>query len=270
MRPIPVLMYHHVNPNKGDMITVTPEVFSSHLECIKDSGYKTLTLGQLRGYIDGEYDPGSKAVVLTFDDGYLDNFYFAFPLLKAYGAHAAIFIATGWVDKASGEGADKAGMEDEFKKAASTHAEIKSLIEEGAFSRVIMDWDMVKEMAGSGLVEFGSHTVTHASCDSISTEEVQAELRDSKKRIEEELKRHCEYLCWPRGRFNGGSAAAAKGAGYRGLFTTGHGVVKKGSDPFFIKRIVVKGAPGWFQKRLRIYTNPLMADFYLKIKGKVI
>jgi len=261
MNPLPVFMYHHVNPNKGDMITVTPEIFRSHLECIKEAGYKTLTLGQLRDYIDGEYDPGGKAVVLTFDDGYLDNFYFAFPLLKAYGVHAVVFIATGWVDKASGEGTDKAALEDEFKKAVPTHAASKTLMEEGAFSRVIMDWDMVKEMARSGLVEFGSHTVTHAGCDSISTEEVQAELRDSKKRIEEELKRPCEYLCWPRGRFTGGSVAAAKGAGYRGVFTTEHGVVKKGSDPCAIKRIVVKDGPRWFKNRVRIYTSPLRPIF---------
>ncbi|MFQ5441395.1 MAG: polysaccharide deacetylase family protein [Thermodesulfobacteriota bacterium] len=270
MNPLPVLMYHHVNPNKGDMITVTPEVFSSHLEFIKDAGYKTLSLDELRGYIDGEYDPGGKAVVITFDDGYLDNFYYAFPLIKAYGVKAALFIATAWVDKASGEGADKAALQEEYKKAAPTHAASKAIIEEGAFSRVIMDWDMVKEMALSGLVEFGSHTVTHAGCDNISKEEVQAELRDSKKRIETELERPCRYLCWPRGRFNGGSVAAAKGLGYRGVFTTERGVVKKGSDPFAIKRIAVKDGARWFQKRVRIYTNPLMADFYLKIKGRVL
>lgn len=263
MAVVPVLMYHHVNPNRGDMITVTPEVFEAQMRHIKEAGYRTLTLDELLGFIEGRLTPEGKAVAITFDDGYLDNYIYAYPVLKRYGLKAAIFIVTDWVDKASAV-KDKSGVVEGFKKQPLTHAEAKALVDRGELEKVSVDWAMVEEMEGT--IEFHSHTKTHRSCDKLDVKELAAELNGSKEAIEKRLKKGCDFLCWPKGRFNDGSVKAAKGAGYKGLFTTAPGVAERGTDPHHIKRIVVKDGKGWLKSRLRLYTSPMLSKIYLKLK----
>ncbi|MFQ5353748.1 MAG: polysaccharide deacetylase family protein [Thermodesulfobacteriota bacterium] len=267
MATIPVLMYHHVNPNSGDMITVTPEDFESHLKSIKEGGYRTLSLNELYGFIEGSFKCEERAVVLTFDDGYLDNFVYAFPLLKKYGLHAVIFTVAGWIDGASSAPINKEGLE-AFKEKTPNHRQAKALVARGSYSDVIMNWDMARAMQESGLVEFASHTLSHIECDSLPERILKRELTESKKRLLRELKTPCEYLCWPRGRFNESSIRMARDLGYKGCFTTERGIVSEGLNPMSINRIAVKAAPNWVGKRLAIYTSPLLARLYLGIKGK--
>lgn len=249
------------------MITVTPEDFEAHLKSIRDGGYRTLTLAELQGFMDGSFRCAEKAVVITFDDAYLDNFVYAFPLLKKYNQQAVIFAVTDWLGGASAAPLDNAGLA-AFKKKPPTHDEAKALIAKGAFSHAVMNWDMARAMEESGVCEFASHTLSHAECDSLGEIELQRELGESKKILEEELKVPCEYLCWPRGRFTETAVRVAKKAGYRGCFTTERGVISRASDPMYISRIVVKKGPQWVRKRLAIYTNPMLARLYLGIKGK--
>lgn len=267
MPTVPVLMYHHVNPNKGDMITVTPDVFEAQMRHIRDSGIRTLSLDELLGFIEGRLHLKEKSVAVTFDDGYLDNFLYAFPVMKAYNIKAAVFIVSNWADGAS-KGPDGEGLTGGFRKNPPTHRESKALIENGLYGRVLMGWEMIKEMHGSGMVDFHSHTMTHRKCDSLSREDLQKELKGSKDELEKRLGVPCDYLCWPKGRFSEAALEIAKDAGYRGVFTTGHGVAGENSDPFNIKRIVVKDGAGWFKTRLSIYTNPKMAGLYTMIRGR--
>lgn len=268
MRCMPVLMYHHVSPNKGDMITVTPEAFEGQLRHIKDAGYRAVGADELLAFMEGGISAEKKCVALTFDDGYLDNYLFAFPLLKAYGIKAIIFVVTNWVEAASGVDATaKMAAKEECLKRAPTHAECKRFIKEGMSHRAVLDWSMLKEMAGSGLVEVYSHTATHRSCDKLTRDEVAEELKDSRAAIMERLKMNPEHLCWPKGRFSTIALEAAVELGFRSIFTTEPGVVKKGDDPKRIKRIVVKEGAAWLKKRLRIYTNPILSDLYIKVKG---
>ncbi len=73
MRPVPVLTYHHVNEHKGDMVTVTSEVFERQMRYLRDSGYRTLRAGELLAYINGGLSLDEKAVMVTFDDGWLQT-----------------------------------------------------------------------------------------------------------------------------------------------------------------------------------------------------
>jgi len=264
---IPVLMYHHINPNKGDMITVTPSDFEGHLRSISEGGYRTLTLDELLGFMTGSMRIRGRAVVITFDDAFLDNFVYAFPLLRAYGARAAVFTPTAWLDGASSAPLGEAGLS-AFRKKAPTHSEAKALIQEGRFSEAIMDWDMAREMHGSGLVEFASHTATHAECDALGPGDLARELRASKERLEEVFGAPCHHLCWPRGRYSEAALAGALAAGYRACFTTERGVVTEGSDPLRVERIVTKEGAGWVGKRLAIYTSPLLSRAYLAMRGR--
>ena len=97
MRSVPVFMYHHINHYKGDLVTLTPEGFENHLRYLTEKGLQTVFLDELREYLRGERRFARPAVALTFDDGHLDNWVYAFPLLKKYGVKATIFVVTSWM-----------------------------------------------------------------------------------------------------------------------------------------------------------------------------
>ncbi|MBU4321267.1 MAG: polysaccharide deacetylase family protein [Nitrospinae bacterium] len=101
MRPIPVLMYHHINLHKWDMVTITPAVFEGQMEYLYKAGYRTLKIDELISYMSGGLALPQKAVVVTFDDGWLDNYIYAFPVLKKYKINAAVFLITNRVENAS-------------------------------------------------------------------------------------------------------------------------------------------------------------------------
>src|SRR3990170_5784941 len=92
MRPIPVFMYHHVNPNKDDMVTVVPDIFEAQMKFLAETGCRTLSADELVKSISGNMETAKKAVAITFDDGYLDNYQYAFPILKRYNIKAIIFF----------------------------------------------------------------------------------------------------------------------------------------------------------------------------------
>lgn len=263
-------MYHHINPNRGDMITVTPEVFDAQMRHVKEAGYRSLSADELVGFIGGKNEIDGRAVAITFDDGYLDNYVYAFPALKAHGVKATIFTVTAWADRAAAQNSakGKGSLMEGFRKKPPTHAEAKAMIEKGDCRESVMDWEMIEEMRGSGLVEFYSHTMTHMRCDRLDSEGLANELAGSRRSLEERLNRACRYLCWPKGKHTPESVEAAKAAGYSGIFTTAPGVARQGDDPFSIKRIPVKDGVNWFKSRLRIYTSPLMAAIYLRMSGK--
>lgn len=264
---VPVLMYHHVSPLKGDMVSVTPSVFDGQMRYIRDAGYQTLSLDELIGFMEGNFKPERKSVVITFDDGYLDNYIYAYPVLKACGLKAAVFLVSDWVDKASLV-KDKTQVIDDYKKMPLTHEQTKALAEKGVLEKVSVDWQMVREMEEGATIEFHSHTKSHRTADRLDKAELIEELSGSKRRIEEMTKRDCPYLCWPKGRYNAEAVDAAADAGYKGIFTTMPGVAQKGGDPLHIKRIVVKDSVAWLKVRLAIYTNPILAKGYLALRGK--
>ncbi len=260
MRPIPVLMYHHVNPHKGDTVTVTPDVFEGQMRHLRESGYRALTIDELVSYIAGETVLKQRAVVVTFDDGWLDNFIYAFPVMKRYNINACIFIVTDWVNNSATDASPSVTV--------PAHKESKSLIRKGRAGEVILGWDHIIAMQESGLMEFYAHTRSHARCTTLSAQELLSEVGESKRAIENHLSKPCPYMCWPYGEYNDAALKAAREVGYKALFTTVHGVVNPGSDPFAIKRIVIKDGIAWFKKRMLIYTTSLLAAFYLKIKKK--
>ncbi|MBF0328104.1 MAG: polysaccharide deacetylase family protein [Nitrospirae bacterium] len=261
MRPVPVLMYHHINPHKGDIVTVTPEVFAGQMEHLYKKGIRTLTLDELMDVIRGDIVLREKAVVVTFDDGWLDNYVYAFPSLIKYGIKAAIFLVTDRVDSASSSCC-------EMPLTIPNHAESKSLIQGREDRRVVLNWTLVNEMKKSGLVEFYSHTKSHARCNELDEDRLLNELTGSKHKIEERLGILCPHLCWPYGKYTDKAMETAKQAGYKALFTTKHGVVKAGDNPYEIKRIVVKDSISWFRKRMLVYTSSMLSDFYLRIKSE--
>ena len=140
--PIPVLMYHHVNPHKGDMVTVTPEVFEGQMKYLHESGYRTLKIDELLSYIAGGLTLKGKAVVVTFDDGWLDNYIYAFPAMKKYKINTAIFIITDRTERASAINPPASPLklrgEQRGVTVVPTHKESKLLIEKNEDYKVVL------------------------------------------------------------------------------------------------------------------------------------
>src|SRR5690606_38418058 len=94
-KSVPILMYHHVSPNLGP-ITTSPENFDYQLRWLKWHNYQTITTKQYADFLNGKPLP-PRSVMITFDDGYLDNWVWAYPILQKWGFNAVIFLVTSWV-----------------------------------------------------------------------------------------------------------------------------------------------------------------------------
>ena len=90
---VPVLMYHHVLEKSG-FIASSVDEFRSHMKFLAENGYKTLSVNEFIAYKKGELEVPKKSVCITFDDGWMDNYIYAYPIVKEFGLKANIFIIT--------------------------------------------------------------------------------------------------------------------------------------------------------------------------------
>jgi peptidoglycan/xylan/chitin deacetylase (PgdA/CDA1 family) len=213
------------------------------MEHLVSEGYRTLKLDELVSFIRVTFTPEERSVVVTFDDGWLDNYIHAYPVLKKYNINAAIFLITDRVEKASEKVQNMIGE-------IPSHDESKELVDGGEAYKVVMGWELIKDMRNSGLVEFYPHTKSHKRCTTLSGDELADEMIGSKDIIEQRLNMMVSYFCWPYGSYNETSIKSAKDAEFEALFTTDDGVTEQGSDPFRIKRIDVRNDLSWFRSLL--------------------
>lgn len=210
---IPVLMYHRVcplterearSPLTRDL-TVLPEDFERQVKHLSDNGFILLSVYDVQtALLTGGKLP-EKAVALTFDDGYRDNFEHAFPILKKYGASATIFLVKNTVDD-------------------PRH----------------LTWDMIRKMQ-TERVRYGSHTVSHADLTSLDLPRLDFELVESKRFLESGLGDGVTSLAYPAGRFDDRVVSRVQAAGYLTAWDKGGGPVMPGDDPFRLPRVRVRG-----------------------------
>ena len=149
-----ILCYHHIN--YADRIT--PEEFEENIKILIERGFKPIKLSEIYGFIEDKQSPPSKTVHITFDDGYADNYLFAFPILQKYGFYATIFVIANKVVSGIQRGTydDLVGM--------SISDQIKNLEAKSKY----ISWEELKIMINSGLIEVGSHSLNHRACFSSS------------------------------------------------------------------------------------------------------
>ncbi|WP_025209481.1 polysaccharide deacetylase family protein [Hippea sp. KM1] len=161
---IPVLLYHHINYD-DDVLSIPPELFEEHLKFLKSEGYEGITKEQLGQYlIDGKKSWKDKAVLITFDDGYLDTWVYAYPLLKKYGFQAMAFIVTWTIEEDEYCGFN---LEDywngKIKKENIPNCSSTYSIEHGYKIKTVrrLCWEEVREMERSGIIDIQPHSKTH-------------------------------------------------------------------------------------------------------------
>ena len=268
---VPVLMYHHVTP-AGGMIAVTPEVFAAQIARLARAGYTSLTAAQFAAYLVGAQVP-KKSVLITFDDGYLNNWLYAHPVLQRYAMHAVLFVVTGWV----GEGplrphAGQPGAQLD----CYDHAESKRLIAQGDTDTVMLRWRELQAMEQAGTFEIHSHTHTHTRWDQqyghdphTKRRRIAQELHDSRAALVRWLGKASDHLCWPQGYFDHDYIEVACAAGFRYLYTTdAYGQNRPGSNPQHIYRFAVSNRAGlWLNRRLWLARSSLCGPLYHAWKG---
>lgn len=218
---IPILMYHKVNPNPGTGglgLRVPPDKFEWQMKYLKKNGYETISLVDVMDHFEkGKHLP-DKPIVITFDDGYLDNYQFAYPIMQKYGFTGTIFV----VSKAIGN----TNFFDVEKKLQPENR--------------IMDWNEIRELDAAGFT-IGAHTVDHPHLAEVTPEVARYQIEESKRALEHGLKKPVEVFCYPYGSYNDTVAQITKEAGYRAAVTTELGLAKITSDPFKLHRIRVTG-----------------------------
>ncbi len=202
-----VLNYHQVQ-NKNTSLSVSLEEFDTQMKYLKDSGCVTITPDELYAGLNGDIDLPAKPVLITFDDGYLDNYTNAFPILKKYGMHATIFVIPAFT---------------------------------GVYPNY-MTWDQLKEMEQNGIT-IESHTLTHPKLEELPDDEIRTELLNSKNMLEENLGHPIEFLAYPTGTYNLHIAGIAQDLGYKGAFTIKYGIVDSGSNLFALERVPIFHSP---------------------------
>ncbi|KGL39485.1 polysaccharide deacetylase family protein [Listeria sp. SHR_NRA_18] len=198
---IPVLMYHSINTNVKNNLITPPNEFDAQMKWLVDNGYHTVTLAELDALLETGKNVPDKPVVITFDDGYQDNYTNAYPILKKYGLKANIFVIT-----------DKIAKNNHFDEAA------------------------LKEMSAYG-IEMDSHTVHHHELNTLSYEEQLKELQDSKTVLERLTGKKVNSICYPVGRYNEDTVRAAEATGYAMGFTTEPGKANKNDGMYTLPRV---------------------------------
>jgi len=203
---LPVLMYHQINqPDPSTSLVVSPESFARQMDWLERRRFRFLSLNEVVER-KGRIPFFERAVALTFDDGFRDNRENAFSLLLKRRRPAALFVVVDWVGQNG-----------------------------------FLDWAEIRELSDAGIT-IGSHSLSHRWLPDISNaSELEREVRDSKKFIEDHIGREVPWFCYPVGGVDQRVADGVQKAGYRAAWAAGakpsH---RKGIDPFLcLRRIKV-------------------------------
>ena len=138
-----IFCYHDIQDDPaqqrvGDAVTLSSRQLILQFDWLKAHGYTAISLNDIRAAEKGQQPLPEKAVLLTFDDGYLSTYTRVFPILEAYNYPAVVGLVTEWME---------APVDGSFQYGQTSIAR-----------KNLMSWDQVNEMIASGLVEIASHS----------------------------------------------------------------------------------------------------------------
>ena len=238
-KSVRILMYHRVNDDQDCLgLTVRPELFAHQLQYLKDN-YEVITLAEAVSHI-ASGSISNNYCVITFDDGYRDNYQIAAPLLAEYGVPATIFVTCDAVETGQfGWGAfdrtlltTKVGQIDLNRWGVGQYELINQAAREQAVitlhrllkklpdavkqeivahvvatygdgtggQRTMMTWAEVAELAAGSLVTIGAHTVSHPILSRMPEAQARYEICEGKRTLEGKISRTVNFFAYPNGR----------------------------------------------------------------------
>jgi len=223
---LPTLMYHKIGEyppgSRLKKLWVTVADFRRQLEYLRGRGYTPITFSEWRDAEKGLKPLPKKPVLITFDDGYQNNYELAYPLLREFGMKGNVFLVYETMDQHN-------AWHD-----PATEPWLRMLT-----------WAQIREMQDSGVVEFGSHTMRHRDLSAIPLEEARWEMTESKKRLEDKLGREMVGFAYPygSGAYVPAVRRAALEAGYRFDFSVKQGISRLPWDreAEAVRRLLIRG-----------------------------
>ncbi|MBO7747979.1 polysaccharide deacetylase family protein [Paenibacillus sp. MWE-103] len=214
---IPVLCYHSIADNGGsNEYVVSPERFREEMAWLSGQGYHSIDLKEFGALLSGKEKASGKEVLITFDDGYKNNYAEALPVLEEYGFRATEFLVTNWV---GGSG--------------------------------YVSWDEVKALRSAGW-DIMAHTRTHPFLPLHTASVQRDEIAGSKAAIERELGTEVTAIAYPYGLRSEETMRLVKQSGYAYAFTFDDGWTDPGQNPYLLKRLFISGGMGLedFERKL--------------------
>lgn len=205
---VPILMYHHIDEKgKTSSLSVSPENFQRQMRFLSSHKYNVISLTELVQAIKDQTRLPRNTAVITFDDGYDDNYCLAYPVLKKHNLPATIFVI---VDAIGKEG--------------------------------YLNYKQIAEMVSSGIIDIGSHSLSGGYLPGRSSAELEREMGISKVTLEARLNKRIDYFCYPIGGFTPQVQEILKDFGYKAACTTNRGKEQTylNNDLFALKRIKIK------------------------------
>ena len=227
---IPVLNYHQINDTEKNALTVNTEQFEAQMKYLSEHGYTTITPADMLDAWESGAELPEKPVIITFDDGYLDNYNHAFPVLEKYHLKATIFLISDYV---------------------------------GTYPNYLT-WSDIQDMDESGLIDFESHTLSHEELTKApSLDEAKHQLTGSKEAIEWNMGngKPVRFIAYPCGEYNDEIEQATKDAGYRAAFTVNYGLAEPSENHFVLDRVPIFGSNSHtlLRFKLRLCFAPVFA-----------
>jgi peptidoglycan/xylan/chitin deacetylase (PgdA/CDA1 family) len=208
---VPILTFHAID-DSGAVIAFAPQSFRRGLRHLREAGYRSISLLQAGECINRRQPFPERSFVITFDDGYESVYSQALPVLRELNFSATVFLTTG-------------------RKAHQAIDERLPSLE----NRQMLSWREISEMQKVG-IEFGAHTLTHPDLTRLSPPEIDREIGDSKKRIEDALGVPVATFAYPFGRYDERSREIA--AGYFASASSDRlGITRLQSDRYALERV---------------------------------
>lgn len=210
---VPLLMYHYLSTPPADAdiyrrdLSVSPELFAAHLDRLLAEGYTVVSLYAVIDALQRGAPLPPKPVVITFDDGYRDNYENAFPLLRERGMPATIFVVTDFIDEQRPE---------------------------------YLTWEMAREMLPAG-ISIESHGRNHFGLAGQGDDYLVWQALGSLETIEHELGVRPRFVSYPAGEYDQRTIDIFHSAHYWAAVTTTQGATLNSAQPFELPRIRVRG-----------------------------
>jgi len=229
---IRILLYHSVDSSKRNDMNVRPAEFEKHLAYLKKH-YNVISIEEAAACLKEKRLPVKPSVVITFDDGYIDNYRVVYPRLSKEGIPAAIFLLAG----GEGSGRRTSSLEEVYRGEGE-----------------LLSWEEAGEMADRGIF-FGAHGITHLRLKALTSEDLKREIAGSKKEIEMRLKKPVRFFSYPYGTyedFGEREKVAVREAGYEVAFSKVFGTNGVDADIYSLKRIGIEASDSLFTFRAKL------------------
>jgi peptidoglycan/xylan/chitin deacetylase (PgdA/CDA1 family) len=272
---VPVLCYHHLVDDVGhrwehNNSVVTIAEFATQMAYLEREGYYPLTIDEFSGFLGGKKKLPAKSVLITFDDGYASNYWYAYPILARHKMKAVIFVLGSRIRPDAAPVVASLATEQDANGSAATEAQV-ALVDETAtlepdfsgpfagllpppgYDNLVLDfmtWGQLDELAKSGLITLADHTwAAHSQRDGyLSAYEKMSKagiVADRQLLRDEFQRRHiplANAFAYPHGYHAKAARESVAASGVRLAFTLKRACAAPGTDPLRVPRLVV--SPG--------------------------